>query len=199
MSHIFISYVHENQEKAEKLSEALRSQNMEIWLDRDSIFPGMLWRDSIRQAIKSGAYFIACFSVEYERKDKSYMNEELMLAVDELRQYSAGRTWFIPVLFSECNVPALSIGGGQTLLDFQWVDLYSDWDSGFQRLLRVLKLEEINRDKEYIDDLAYTYHSRVAHQLGESIDEAKHQYLKSIQKLKETYGVLYDPLNLGRN
>ncbi len=137
MSHIFISYVHENEEQAEKLRGALMNHGLDIWLDRDSIFPGMRWKDAIRQAINNGAYFIACFSAEYENRNKSYMNEELMLAVDELRQYSTERPWFIPVLFSECNVPALSIGGGQTLLDFQWVNLYSNWDSGVQRLLRV--------------------------------------------------------------
>jgi hypothetical protein len=132
MSHIFVSYVHENEEQVKKLSEALREHGLEVWLDRDSIFPGIRWKDAIRQAIKNGAFFIACFSVEYEKRDKSYMNEELMLAVDELRQFPTNRPWFIPVLLSECHVPALSIGGGQTLLDFQWVNLHNDWTLGLQ-------------------------------------------------------------------
>jgi hypothetical protein len=196
MSHVFISYVHENQEEVEKLSEALKNHGLEVWLDRDSISPGMRWKDSIRQAIKNGAYFIACFSTEYESRDKSYMNEELMLAIDELRQYSAKKTWFIPVLLSECNVPALSIGGGQTLLDFQWVNLYSDWDLGFQKLLRVLKSDEIEKIKELIDDHGYHYTGRIA--TRGNFEIPKKYYLREVHELKNKYGILYDPLKLDR-
>jgi hypothetical protein len=199
MSHIFISYVHEDQDKVEKLSNALKRYNMDVWLDRDSIFPGMMWRDAIRQAIKNGAFFIACFSIEYQNRDKSYMNEELRLAVDELRQYPPNRPWFIPILFSECNVPAFSIGGGQTLLDFQWVDLYSDWSSGFQKLIRILKLDEINYQKELIDEFGYIYTSRSSFHLGHSVETAKEQYLETIRKLKKIYGVEYDPIKLDRS
>lgn len=201
MSHIFISYVHENQKKAEALSQALKNQGIEVWLDRDNIFPGMKWRDAIRQAIQEGAYFIACFSTEYENRNKSYMNEELMLAIDELRQYSFSKPWFIPVLFSECNVPAFSIGGGQTLLDFQWVNLYSDWDLGVQRLLRVVKSDEIKELKKLIDDFGYSYISRLrdSDTPSEAHDRTtapKQYYLNSVKKLKEVYGVIYDPINL---
>jgi len=199
MPHIFISYVHENQDKAEKLSEALRSYDMEVWLDRDSISPGMRWRDAIRQAIKNGAYFIACFSVEYENRDKSYMNEELMLAIDELCQYSPDRPWFIPVLFSKCNVPAFSIGGGQTLLDFQWVDLYSDWTSGFQKLLRVLNSDHIEFLKELIDNHGYSHHANLAYLDLKSSVASKQTYLETVHELKQKYGILYDPLRLYRS
>ena len=202
MSHIFISYVHENQNQAEKLCEALRNHGMDIWLDRDSIFPGMRWKDAIRKAIKNGAYFIACFSAEYENREKSYMNEELMLAIDELRQYATDRPWFIPVLFSECNVPALSIGGGQTLLDFQWVNLYSDWNSGMQRLLRVLKSDEIENIKELIDEYGHKYITSLGYSDQASkltIELAQDHYLQLVRKLRKTYGVSYDPIKVERS
>jgi len=198
MSHVFISYVHENQEQVEKLSKALTSHAMDVWLDRDSILPGMRWKDAIREAIKNGAYFIACFSTEYENRQKSYMNEELMLAVDELRQYSIERPWFIPALLSECNVPAINIGGGQTLLDFQWVNLYSDWDSGIQKLLRVLKSEEIEEIKRNIDDWGYSYTSKQVRSDHVRAKNDELAYLEEVEELKKKYGVLYNPLNLGK-
>ena len=61
------------------------------------------------------------------------------MAIDELRQYASDREWFIPVLLSECDVPARSIGAGETLLDINWVPLYEDWDDGIQRILSVIK------------------------------------------------------------
>ena len=67
------------------------------------------------------------------------MNEELTLAIEELRQYGSDREWFIPVLLSECDVPARSIGAGETLLDINWVPLYEAWDAGVQRIISVIK------------------------------------------------------------
>jgi hypothetical protein len=67
------------------------------------------------------------------------MNEELILATEELRQSPPDREWFIPVLLSECDVPARSIGAGETLLDINWVPLYEDWDAGIQKILSVIK------------------------------------------------------------
>jgi hypothetical protein len=196
MSHIFISHVHENQKMVEQLSQELKNHGMEVWLDHDSILPGARWKDAIRQAIQNGAFFIACFSTEYENRNKNYMNEELILAIDELRQFSIKRTWFIPVLLSECNIPALSIGAGQTLLDFQWVNLSSNWGSGIQKLLRVLRADEIEKIKEDIDELGYRYINRLGHDSVFSPDTVKEIYLKRLHELKETYGVTYDPFKI---
>lgn len=206
MSHVFISYVHENENQVRKLCDSLKNQNINVWLDRENILPGMRWKDAIRQAVKDGAFFIACFSVEYEKRNenKTFMNEELLLAVDELRQYSVNRTWFIPVLFSECNVPALSIGGGGTLLDFQWVNLYSDWDLGIMKLLRVLKVDEIERLKELIEEYGYKYHNYLGSGsdtdnkgiVYSPVNQCKKYYLETVYELKNKYGVLYDPILL---
>ena len=43
------------------------------------------------------------------------------------------------MLLSECDVPARSIGAGETLLDINWVPFYEDWKAGIQRILSVIK------------------------------------------------------------
>jgi hypothetical protein len=137
--HVFISYVRENQELVGRLCENLKAHGVNVWLDRNSINPGARWKAAIREAIRHGDFFIACFSDAYTSKVKTYMNEELTLAIEELRQYASDREWFIPVLLSECDVPARSLGGGKTLLDINWVPLYEDWDAGVQRIISVIK------------------------------------------------------------
>ncbi len=137
--HVFISYVRENETLIEKLYGDLSRSGISAWLDRNAIQPGHGWRNAIRKAIEDGAFFLACFSKEYLSKRKSYMNEELTLAIDELRQYSTDRAWFIPVLLDGCDVPMREIGGGQTLRDLQWVDLSEDWEKGLAKLLTTLK------------------------------------------------------------
>jgi hypothetical protein len=37
-------------------------------------------------------------------------------------------------LLSDCEVPARSIGGGETLREIQWVALYGDWEEGVTRI-----------------------------------------------------------------
>ena len=139
MPHVFISYLHVNKADVQRLCDDLTSNGIEVWLDRNNIQPGIRWKDAIRKGIKEGNYFIACFSSEYNEREKTYMNEELTLAIDELRKYSTERAWFIPVLLSECEIPDRSIGAGETLRDFQWVSLHDDWDTGVQRILSIVQ------------------------------------------------------------
>ena len=72
------------------------------------------------------------------------MNEELLLAVEELRLRSADRTWFIPARLNECLIPDLEIGPGQTLRDIQWVDLFPNQEDGIERIY-----ESINPDSNF--------------------------------------------------
>ena len=99
MQYVFISYMHENTDIVDRLCEELTSRGIKVWLDRDNIKPGTRWKDAIREAIRNGAFFIACFSKEYNKRsqtDKTYMNEELTIAIEELRQRPTDRVWFIP-------------------------------------------------------------------------------------------------------
>jgi len=139
LPHVFISYVRENQKEVDTLCNELTKYGVNVWIDRNNISPGIRWRDAIRKAIEEGDFFIACFSKAYDSMHRTYMNHELALAVQVLAEYPTDRAWFIPVLLEECDVPARSIGGIETLLDIQWVALYADWDAGVQRILAVIQ------------------------------------------------------------
>ena len=75
--HVFVSYIRENSEEVDKFCDELTKHGVHVWLDRNKIQPGVRWKDAIRNAIRRGDFFIACFSKEYTSRDKSYMNEEL--------------------------------------------------------------------------------------------------------------------------
>ena len=91
---VFISYVRENQEEVDRLCDELTQHGVRVWLDRNDITPGTRWRQAIRRAIHDGAFFIACFSKEYNERDENYMNEELVLAIERLRKLSTDRSRF---------------------------------------------------------------------------------------------------------
>lgn len=139
MPKVFISYVRDNEHEVKRLYDALTNQKVDCWLDRKDISPGDNWKDAIRRAIRDGSFFIACFSQDYHKRKRSYMNEELTLAIEEIRQRQTDQKWFIPVKLSECMIPDRDIGGGRSLRDLQWADLHVNWDSEICRILSVIK------------------------------------------------------------
>jgi hypothetical protein len=138
VKHAFVSYVREDAAVVDRLCADLRSAGIEVWLDRDQLVPGQRWQAAIRQAIAQGAFFIACFSSKSVSRESTHMNEEITLAIDELRKRSADRAWFIPIRLDDCVIPDRSIGGGEILTDLQWLDLSTDWSVGLARLCKVL-------------------------------------------------------------
>jgi HEAT repeat protein len=136
--HVFISYVRENSDIVDRLAKELSSYSVTVWLDRNDIEPGARWRDAIKKAIRDGKFFIACFSNESSQRDRTHMNEELTIAIDELRTRPSDRTWFIPVLLNETHIPTRPISSGEDLSDLQLVKLYESWDEGINRIIRVL-------------------------------------------------------------
>ena len=82
---------------------------------------------TIRRAITNNALvFIACFSSQSAARTTSYQNEELVLAVEQLRQRRPDVPWLIPVRFDDCPFPDLDLGGGRTLASIQRADLFGD-------------------------------------------------------------------------
>src|SRR5229473_3104195 len=55
-----------------------------------------------------------------------HQNEELTVAIDQLRLRLPGVPWLIPIRFDDCDIPALDLGGGRTLASIQRADLFGD-------------------------------------------------------------------------
>ena len=151
MKHVFISYCHENKSDVDRLCQALASQGIHIWLDRDNIGPGTPWKQAIQQAIQHGDFFIACFSTEASARNQTYMNEELKVAIEELHRRPVDKVWFIPVKLNECEIPNIDIGGGETLRALQYIDLHENWETGIQRLLNTISVTSVHSREKSAD------------------------------------------------
>jgi hypothetical protein len=135
----FVSYVREDSATIDRLSQDLVMRGVATWTDRKDLAPGVRWKSEIKKAIESGSAFIACFSRHYESRARTYMNEELTIAVEELRLRPRDRAWFFPVCLDGALVPAISIGAGETLQDLQSVSLAADWEREVGRLARAIR------------------------------------------------------------
>jgi hypothetical protein len=123
--HAFLSYVREDSGEVGKLQRMLETAEVPVWRDTASLWPGEDWRGRIRDAITRDALvFIACFSGHSAMRRTSYQNEELLLAIDQLRLRRPDDPWLIPVRFDNCDVPDLELGAGRTLASIQRADLF---------------------------------------------------------------------------
>ena len=149
LRHVFISYCHENKAIVDRLCQFLASHNVTVWVDWNNLVPGTPWKQAIQQAIHHGDFFIACFSKEYNKRDKRYMREELAVAIDRLRQKPTDKVWFIPVKLNECEMPSIEIGQGLMLQDLHHVNLHEEWERGIQDILKVISVAQGHRDSTY--------------------------------------------------
>jgi len=144
LGHAFISYVREDSLLVDQLQRTLQAAGIPVWRDTADLWPGEDWRMKIRRAITNKALvFIACFSQASFARGISYQNEELTLAIEQLRLRAPDDPWLIPVRLNECEIPDRDIGGGRTLTSIQRVDFFGDHlDDGAARLaasiLRIL-------------------------------------------------------------
>jgi hypothetical protein len=134
--HAFISYVHEDSLSVDRLQRVLQEAGIRIWRDTADLWPGEDWRLKIRRAITDDALvFLACFSHNSLARQKSYQNEELNLALSQIRLRVPGEPWLIPVRFDDCVIPDIDIGGGRSLGSIQRADLLGhQFDEGAARL-----------------------------------------------------------------
>jgi Restriction endonuclease/TIR domain len=125
--HAFISYVREDSGEVDRLQRILEAAGIPVWRDTANLWPGENWSVKIKDAITRDALvFIACFSSRSVSRQKSYQNQELMLAVEQLRLRRPDDPWLIPVRFDACDVPDLELGPGRTLASIHRADLFGE-------------------------------------------------------------------------
>jgi TIR domain len=198
--HVFISYVREDSAAVDDIASNLRRNGIEVWLDRDQIMPGRRWRDAIRHAIGAGAMFVACFSANYLKRERSHMNEELTLAIDELRSRPADRVWFVPVVLSDGSVPDRRIGAGETLRDLQWIDFTADWQTAINLLVSIAR--EATAPKAGGDPstlrVVDTYESEITaieSRSGGYVDIPDHLFLPILTRLVATFSLRFEAIS----
>lgn len=150
---VFVSYVRDNLAVVVRLVAHLRKLGADVWFDRDALPPGTVWRDEIRQAISRHEFFLACFSQEQNVRSRTYMNEELELAIEEIR-LRGNVPWFIPIRLSG-EIPDIRIGANRSLRDIQYVDLDdANWSSAIRTIASAMGLAPTNTDSPTPEPLA---------------------------------------------
>lgn len=114
--HVFLTYISEDSHAIDELQSALEAADFIVWRDKDKLWPGDDWQDEIRKAIRSGSFvFLACFSSNLAKREKSYQFEELTVAAEEYRLRPPNASWLMTARLDECEIPEVNLGAGRTL------------------------------------------------------------------------------------
>jgi hypothetical protein len=131
--------MHEDREQVDELQEALEAAGILVWRDSQDLWPGENWQSKIREAIESGSLaFIACFSKNTEKREKSYQYEELTLAAEQYRLRPPNSSWLFTVRFDDCTIPEIGLGAGRSLESvIQRTDLF-----GANKTVQTIRLSQ---------------------------------------------------------
>ena len=134
---VFISYVKEDQGRAERLFARLREEGLNPWIDKEGLRFGAQWSNTLEDAVsKDVDYFVVLQSRALSERRESYVHKEVNIAL-ERQSRRAGRFIF-PIQIDE-DAPRLeSIERAK----IQTGTLY-DWNADVRALAN-----EIRRDFE---------------------------------------------------
>ncbi len=138
---VFIAYASEDRAEARKLYSALKSHGLEPWMDEQKLLPGQNWPRAIERAIEVSDYVVICFSRRSVGK-RGFFHSEIRYALDVAACVPLDEIFLVPVRLSECTVP------DQIARRTQYIDLFPDWEAGFQALLTVLTKRTIEDQRQ---------------------------------------------------
>lgn len=128
MGHVFISYAHDDQAFVDRLRAALSAHNVNTWVDRFQLSPGVNWTNEIGKALEEADAILFVISPNSARS--TWVNYELQAAAQRMRTGSGKLV--IPVLIgAPSEVPTV-------LQSIQWIDFSRDFEAGVEVLLQVL-------------------------------------------------------------
>ena len=130
---VFLSYVREDLDAAERLCEALRGLRRTVWFDRDSLRGGQWWKREIKEAIRAADFFLPLLSDRSVTK-RGTVQWEMREALQIVEESPPGRVFVIPVRLEECQ-PAYDL-----LDEIHWIDLFPDWQRGIEEIDRAMRM-----------------------------------------------------------
>ena len=132
---VFISYVKQDEERAQDLFSRLRGKGLNPWIDTDGLRFGARWNDALEDAISRDVdYFVVLQSRALSDRVESYVHKEVKLAL-ERQDLRAGRFIF-PVQIDEDGERLESLERAK----IQTGTLY-DWDADVAKLVQEIRRE----------------------------------------------------------
>lgn len=136
---VFLNYPKERREEAERVYRFLRSVEIEVWFDQESLIGGQNWERERTRVQTETDIFLAICSEETTSRN-GVVQREINQALELLRDRRPDTIFIIPLRTKDIPVP-------RDLTPFQWIDLFeASWPSRLARSLAVA-CEQAGREK----------------------------------------------------
>jgi hypothetical protein len=97
---VFISYVAEDKDRAQRITDLLRQEGLDPWLDKEGLRVGSNWSDKLTDTIsKDTDFFVVLQSKALSDRLESYVHKEVKLALS--RQEMRAGSFIFPVIIDE--------------------------------------------------------------------------------------------------
>jgi TIR domain len=136
---VFLAYAEEDRAEATQLYYGLRQAGFEPWMDKEKLLPGQNWPRAIERAIDLSDFFLGCFSHRSTIK-RGYFQSELRYALDLAARVPLEEIFLVPVRLNDCQVPY------HIARKTQYVDLFPDWNRGINTLIKMMRLQTIQKN-----------------------------------------------------
>ena len=127
--HVFLIHTHRDKEAVHKLYQHLVKDQVNTWLDVESLQPGQDWQHEIRKAILRSEVVIVCLSRSFD-KQQGFRHEELKIALEKVNLIPDDEVFIIPVRLEKCETP-------ESLRHLHRVDLFEA--DGYKKLIRAVR------------------------------------------------------------
>jgi len=95
---VFLSYASQDAQAAQKICDALRAADIEVFLDQSGLRGGDAWDQKIRHQIHDCALFMPVVSQHTQERLEGYFRLEWKLAVDRSHLMATERPFLVPVV-----------------------------------------------------------------------------------------------------
>jgi hypothetical protein len=137
---VFLAYATEDSALAGRLYDDLQRAGLGPWMDVRKLMPGQNWPRAIERAIEASDFFIACFS-EASVNKRGGFQAEIRYALECARRAPLDDIFVVPVRLEPCLVP------DRIQKEFQYIDLFADWDRGIRQLVAMMRRESGRRNR----------------------------------------------------
>lgn len=130
-----------------QLKGFMTTSKTHAWVqDKISLLPGQDWENEIRKAIKNSQYFIALLS-QISVSKRGFVQSEFRFALDVVKLIPEGNIFVIPARLNDCEIRY------EELKKYQYVDMFPEWNNGFEKILRTMKVEVPQNESQITERL----------------------------------------------
>jgi hypothetical protein len=131
---IFISYVEEDKEMAEKLYKDIKNHGYQPWIESKDLLAGQKKDLEKQKALKQADFCLVLLSKTSISKPGDAQKEQTT-ALGLLDQFPESDNYLIPVRLNDCELP-------MRLSNLKAVDMFYDYEDGLNRLLKSFKQKQ---------------------------------------------------------